>query len=174
MKKNLKKILLSVTLVSVLTLFSGCYGSFEITKSIYKWNGNVTNDQFANSVVTWALIIIPVYEVSMFLDFVVLNTIEFWTGDNPLGMNEGEFDNKTIESNGNTYEITATKNKFHIEKLNSFEKNEIVELYFDETNGSWNYSDGINSYTLAQGDVENNEWIKLFYPNGKTETIALK
>lgn len=173
MKTKLRKLILSITIFSVLALSTGCYGPFELTKTVHDWNGKATGDKFANSVVFFALCVVQVYSVTLFIDAVVLNTIEFWTGDNPLSMNEGDFDKKIVESDDNIYEITASKNKFHIEKINA-NNNESIDLIYNSTDGSWNYSDGEETHKLAQGDLNNNEWVKMFYPNGKVETIAVK
>ena len=62
---------------------SGCFGPFRLTNQVYEWNANL-GDKFTNNVVFWAFLIIPVYEVSLFIDGVVLNTIEFWSGSNPV------------------------------------------------------------------------------------------
>jgi len=67
----------------------GCYGSCPLTKAVYRLNGNVGDSiggngrggQVVQSLVMWVLIIIPVYKVSMIVDVLVLNLIEFWTGD---------------------------------------------------------------------------------------------
>lgn len=66
------------------TLASGCYGQFALTRTIYDWNGRATTNKVANSALTWAMIIIPVYPVAGLVDFVVLNTVEFWSGSNPV------------------------------------------------------------------------------------------
>ncbi len=62
---------------------AGCYGSFSLTKRLYRWNGGL-GSKFAESAVMWALIIIPVYELSLLGDFVLFNLIEFWSGKNPV------------------------------------------------------------------------------------------
>jgi hypothetical protein len=58
---------------------SGCYGSFALTRWVYDFNGKVTDNKFVHSIVTWAFLIVPVYSIAGFVDFVVLNMIEFWT-----------------------------------------------------------------------------------------------
>lgn len=71
-------------LIAVTT--SGCYGGWHLTRTIHGWNGRATNNKFVNSALTWALIIIPVYGVATVADFLVFNTIEFWTGNNPIAL----------------------------------------------------------------------------------------
>src|SRR5690606_37348724 len=62
---------------------SGCYGSFALTRWVYDFNGKITDNKFVHTIVTWAFIILPVYSIAGFVDFVVLNLIEFWT-DKPV------------------------------------------------------------------------------------------
>lgn len=65
--------------------FTGCYGSFPLTHGIYEVNGAVGGDSLIGRVIQtlvfWAFVIIPVYGIGMFLDAIIFNLIEFWTGD---------------------------------------------------------------------------------------------
>ena len=66
---------------SVLT--SGCYGSFNLTRQVYHWNGQVGDKwprEFMFLVLTW----VPVYGIAGLADAVVFNSIEFWNGKNPV------------------------------------------------------------------------------------------
>jgi hypothetical protein len=62
---------------------SGCFGSFGATRSLWEWN-----DELGNKWVKWlvflGLSIIPVYELFVLADSLVLNSVEFWTGSNPV------------------------------------------------------------------------------------------
>jgi hypothetical protein len=78
-----------VVLVSFLSITTACYGPFNLTRLVYKWNGglkgkNSTETKWIVEGVFLILIILPVYGVAMFLDAVLLNSIQFWTGSNPL------------------------------------------------------------------------------------------
>jgi hypothetical protein len=66
---------------------AGCYGKWGATRAVYKWNGEVSN-KYARSALTWALMIIPVYPVAGALDFLILNPIEFWSGSNPISLED--------------------------------------------------------------------------------------
>ncbi len=171
--KTLKKTVLALVAVSIMILATGCYGSFTLTKSVYKWNGKVTNDKFANSIVMWAMVIVPVYEFCAFVDFIVLNTVEFWTGSNPLTMNEGEQEMQIVQSGDKTFEITASKNQFHIEQTAGQGIGQTVDLVYKTTEGAWYVRNSEKEYKLAQGDLQNKNWVKVFYPDGKTEEITL-
>jgi hypothetical protein len=50
---------------------------------VYDINKSV-EDKYLRSAVTWLLVIIPVYGLAGFLDFILFNVIEFWSGENPI------------------------------------------------------------------------------------------
>ena len=64
-------------------LFSSCIGSFSLTNKLLAWNKTVGN-KFVNELVFFAFWVLPVYEVSALADVLVLNSIEFWSGGNPV------------------------------------------------------------------------------------------
>lgn len=64
-------------------------------------------DKYINAILFVALNIVPVYQIVIGVDPIVLNSIEFWTGTNPLAMNEGESDSKLITYGGKTWQVTA-------------------------------------------------------------------
>lgn len=67
--------------VSTASLSGGCYGSFGMTRAIYRGNGRITGSTILNSIVMIVLIIIPVYQISLIVDIIILNSVEFWTGE---------------------------------------------------------------------------------------------
>lgn len=149
---------------------SGCYGPFKLTKNLHEWNSTV-GSKFVNALVFFAFIIVPVYGVTVFIDGVVLNTIEFWTGDNPITMGENDKDVQVVKKDGNKYRITATKNKFHIEQLQGENKGDTAELIFDPENSSWNLKDGNKELQkLIQVNEEAN-LIQIYKPNGQILTF---
>ena len=66
---------------------SSCYGQFALTKKLHAWNGSFGN-KFLSTLLFWVFVLLPVYEVTLLVDAWILNLIEFWTGSNPLAMNE--------------------------------------------------------------------------------------
>ncbi len=84
MNARLRSLVLSgLCAASAAAPLAGCYGSFTLTKKLHRWNGSLGN-KFAESAVMWALVIIPVYELSLLGDFLLFNLIEFWSGKNPV------------------------------------------------------------------------------------------
>jgi hypothetical protein len=146
---------------------SGCYGPFRLTKNLHEWNGTV-GDKFTNALVFFAFVVIPVYEVAVLVDGIVLNTIEFWTGDNPIAMNDGDKDIQIVKKDGKKYRITATKNKFHIEQLQGPNKGNFAELVFDPATSSWNLVDGDKELQKLVSIDEQANIIEIYKPNGET------
>jgi hypothetical protein len=82
MQMKQAKVLAAVVAVA---MGSGCMGSFALTKGLYHFNDTITGNKIVNNVIFWALAILPVYELAVLGDVVILNTIEFWTGAKLLG-----------------------------------------------------------------------------------------
>jgi hypothetical protein len=84
--KNLSKLLASVVLAAFVPLSTGCWGSYNLTRNLYTWNKNVSDNKW----IVW-LIHIPVSFVGGFvigIDAVIFNSIEFWSGKNPINVGD--------------------------------------------------------------------------------------
>ena len=77
------QIVSSVLIVALLLTTAGCFGSFQLVNKVYKFNGTL-GGKFVNELGFLVMVIVPVYGVATFIDAIVLNTIEFWTGKNPV------------------------------------------------------------------------------------------
>jgi len=102
----MKKISFSVAtlLLAGSLLCSSCIGSFALFNKYEKWQCNMTDNKFVNAIVGFILQPI-VGGVCLFVDAVVLNTIEFWTGSNPLASGDSYHE---TDAQGNS--IAAVKN----------------------------------------------------------------
>lgn len=84
-----RKLVAAGALTCFMTATTGCYGPFNLTKSVYHWNSNVkgsgqVNDKWMREIVFFGMFIIPVYQFSSLLDAFIFNSIHFWTGDSPI------------------------------------------------------------------------------------------
>lgn len=70
-------------LLAVAFMTSGCYGPFKLTKKLHAWNGEV-GGKWADEFVFLVLIWVPVYGLATLGDGLIFNSIEFWTGENPI------------------------------------------------------------------------------------------
>ena len=64
-------------------LVSGCYGPFNLTQRLYQWNGQFA-DKWEKEIVFVLIAWVPVYGLAVAGDAIVFNSMEFWTGKNPV------------------------------------------------------------------------------------------
>ncbi|SEU13300.1 DUF3332 domain-containing protein [Stigmatella erecta] len=82
--------LLATLCVGVLSLhMSGCFGKFSLTRAMWEFNKNVSDNKFAQWGVFLVMAIVPVYAIGTLVDALVINSIEFWTGENPVANADG-------------------------------------------------------------------------------------
>lgn len=79
----------AMVLLSVMTMSTACYGPFNLTKNVYRWNSNVkgngqVNDKWMKELVFFGMLIVPAYMFSAMLDAFIFNSMHFWTGDSPI------------------------------------------------------------------------------------------
>lgn len=79
MKKALFAAVLSVGLLS------SCLGPNKLFNKLHDWNLEATENRWANEGIFFVCNIVPVYALFYVADIVVLNSIEWWSGENPVG-----------------------------------------------------------------------------------------
>ena len=67
-----------------LLFVNGCYGPFLLTKKVHAWNGQVSDNKWIVEVVFLVCAWLPVYGIATLADAVIFNSVEFWTGNNPM------------------------------------------------------------------------------------------
>ena len=121
MKKKLTKPVIAVLLGAM--TFSSCIGSFGLTNSVLDWNKRATDNKFVNEIIF--VLISPAYAVCSFADLLVLNSIEFWTG------------NKVIGQVGTTKDVMGKDGRMYANKSWSYSKDgDIRELFSFNEDGS--------------------------------------
>jgi hypothetical protein len=70
--------------VALALVTSGCYGPFYLTRKVHQWNGEVSENKWVVEAVFLVCYVIPVYGIASLADGVIFNSIEFWTGENPM------------------------------------------------------------------------------------------
>jgi len=158
-----------------LFLFSGCYGKFQLTKELYQWNGSL-GGRAANSAVMWIMMIVPVYAAVGAVDFFIFNTIEFWTGSNPITMGEFEHQETIVVKDTETYKIAASQNRMDISLLSGPRTGQTVSLVYNAAEESWYAQDKTGSIKVAE--VREDNVLEIFNPDGSsfvynTETGAI-
>jgi hypothetical protein len=142
-------------------LFTGCFGSFGLSKEVYKFNKGL-GDKFVQEAVFLALSICQVYSVTLFVDAIILNSIEFWTGSNPIAMEKGQTETKVLAMGDEKVTITATHNKFTFVSG----KGEKAEMVFNTYDNSWYLSVNNNLTKLATYNNARTDMM-VYLPNGK-------
>ena len=79
----MKKAVIAITLAAF--VFTGCTGSFNLTRKVYNWHRS-QSDKWVDEIGFLVVALLPVYGLSMLADAIVFNSIEFWTGNNPVKM----------------------------------------------------------------------------------------
>ena len=82
--KRASRLLAVLCLAAFSVQMSGCFGQFALTRAIWQFNKNVSPNKFIQWAVFLVLAIVPVYAIGTFVDALVINSIEFWTGSNPV------------------------------------------------------------------------------------------
>lgn len=128
MKKNLFNVAVLALAGSI--TFSSCIGSFGLLNKFCQWEMNATGNHFVNGIL--GIILLPVAGICSTVDVIVLNTIEFWTGENPIASNVGKTQN-IMGSDGIMYAVKTLKNGYEITKPNG----EVVMFTYDKKQNAW-------------------------------------
>ncbi len=125
-----KRIVAAIVVGSFLTVTTACYGPFNLTRNVYQWNSNIkgsseVNEKWMKELVFFGMIIIPVYMFSALLDAFIFNSIQFWSGNNPVKANEAGGDGATrvVRLGG----LTVTMAENDRGTTVTYERNGIVE-----------------------------------------------
>jgi hypothetical protein len=165
--KKIRLISLAAMLLGTSIFCNSCFGPFNLTVKLHSWNSTL-GSKWANTAVFFAFIILPVYEACTFLDAFIFNAIEFWGGDNPVSMEEGEQEIKMVRSGKKEYRITASQNRFLIEQVEGPQAGESAEIVFmpEEQSCYLNYR-GKSTKIVEYIEAGNGEdQVNLFLPDG--------
>jgi len=157
-------VMATAILVSSSMLFSSCIGSFSLFNKLLGWN-NTVGDKWVNELVFIALWIVPVYEIASFIDIVILNSIEFWTGENPTA----EVKVQEIDTKEGKFIVTTDANGHKVQKAGS---DELVEFRFNADVNGWDLvvdNEDINPLFQFVGDNQ----ALVYLANGSTMTVDL-
>jgi hypothetical protein len=147
--KKLKALLLAVILLGTTLTQQSCIGSFQLTKNLYNWNMDI-DGRWGSELVFLAMNIIPVYAVTLLADGVVLNAIEFWTGNSPLAMNAAEKQTRIVKNGDESYKLIAEKNTIQVQKLSGDSAGETGEFVWNEQSQNWVFLANGQRFILQQ------------------------
>jgi len=170
MKK--KGIALSLALVMGLMSLQGCVGGgngFVVTKKLYNWNSRLGN-KWVNEIVFLIMVIIPVYGIAVLVDGIILNSVDFWTGSNPLAMKPGEVETKYITEGDKSYKVEVSLNRMRFQQITGPNMGEEAELVYNPETKTWLLGNGKELKKAVQM-LEGNE-VKVFKKDGDTVIIS--
>ena len=150
------------TILSGSLLFSSCIGSFSLFNKLLTWNQSI-GDKWINELLFFMLT--PAYGVAMLADGLVLNSIEFWTGENPV-LDVVEV--QKIEGKDGLYTVETSKEGHKITQEGT---GETVYFHFNEVEKSWSIkADGIET-TLMK--IIDNQHVLMYLPDGSEMPVTL-
>jgi hypothetical protein len=79
----MRKMVASIMVFALLAV--GCTGSFNLTRKVYNFHRSQT-EKWTDELCFLLVAITPIYGLATFADAIVFNSIEFWTGTNPVEM----------------------------------------------------------------------------------------
>lgn len=82
----MKRASLALALVSVLTgsVSTGCLGRSGLSGNLKEFNLEVTENRYGREAIFFVLNVVWVYRICTILDLFIFNSVEFWSGTNPL------------------------------------------------------------------------------------------
>jgi hypothetical protein len=161
------KVVSILVLCAMMFSMAGCYGKFSLTKKVYEINGSFGN-KWLNTLCFWVFCWLPVYGIAGFADVCFLNVIEFWTGSNPMAMNDGQIERQLIENDGKTFEMVATQNRLDIRQID--DPTNTVSLVFEPTTGEWQLISNGQTRTVA---TVSGDQLRLIAPDGSVNSMTV-
>lgn len=73
-----------ISLIIVSALMTGCLGQNALFNSVQDWNATATEEKIVNQGISFLFWWVPVYSLTLLGDIVIFNSVEFWTGQNPI------------------------------------------------------------------------------------------
>ncbi|MCH5224147.1 MAG: DUF3332 domain-containing protein [Muribaculaceae bacterium] len=161
MKKKKCFVAMALLLASSIA-FQSCIGSFSLTHKVLKWNKQVSN-KFVNELVFIAFWVLPVYEVTAVADLLVINSIEFWSGNKPL-----EANNRVIDTEQGKYYIASSQTGYDIISPDGGK----IRFDYDAKTQMWSFSkDDGEKIDFLQFEDENH--VKILDTDGKFVDVEL-
>lgn len=122
----------AVAVLCIAAATASCYGPFRLTSKLHSWNGQVSQKKFVNELVFLGMCILPAYEICVLGDALIFNSIEFWGGNNPISMQDGQIEESEMMHNGQMYKVIKSKNHMTVAMKDADEK--VDFQYFPEEN----------------------------------------
>lgn len=170
--KKLTAVFTTGLMLVLIGISSNCLGNNALSSKIWRWNKRAVGNKYINNVIFWVLAAIQVYSISLFIDVVVLNTIQFWTGSNPLAMAPGETETQIVKYEGKKYQLTASQNRMEflaLEEPTAGQPKHFVMQFEPETKTWFEIRDGKKHRKLIE--FETTKQALIYNKQGETKTM---
>lgn len=140
MRKSFLTVATVLLLCGSMVFTPSCIGSFSLSNRLLGWNKTV-GSKFVNELVFFAFWVLPVYEVSCLADLLVLNSIEFWSGRNPM---TASAEQHIQGSDGQNYIVRSDAEGYTVENENGTS----MRLEYDADINGWTVEAGGERHIL--------------------------
>ncbi len=161
--KKYKIAVAAILLAGTSMTFTSCIGSFAMTNRVLSWNKQV-GSKFVNELVFFAFWILPVYEVTSIADLLVINSIEFWSGTNPMTAST-----KAVDTDHGRYLIDCDGKGYTITLAETGEK---TRLEFMEDSQTWTFETSEGELVPFMTFVDDSH-VKMVKPDGDFVLVDL-
>lgn len=161
----MKKKILTVAVIIALggsVMFTSCIGKFALTKKVMAWNNQVSN-KFVNELVFIAFWVLPVYEVTSIADLLVINSLEFWSGSNPV-----EASTKVIDTENGRYLVDCDGKGYTVTNETTGES---ARFNFDVEEQTWSINVGGEDMPFMT--FVDDSHVKMIQPDGSFRVVEL-
>lgn len=100
-----------------------------MTHKLAQWNKRATDEKFINEIIF--IVISPAYLVTGVIDAFIVNTMEFWSGSNPMA-NVGKT-REVMGQDGRYYAVTTLRDGYEVKKPDG----EKMQFLYDKKTDSW-------------------------------------
>jgi hypothetical protein len=125
----------------------------------------MTNNKYVNAIV--GLILVPIVgSICTLVDVLVLNSIEFWSGSNPMAANNIGKTQQVMGQDGRYYAVTTLKNGYEVKAPTG----EITYFIHNDENDSWSMEQNGVQKEIFRFDEKGNIQANI---NGETKAFTL-
>jgi len=145
-------------------LTSSCVGSFSLFNKLASWNREATGNKFLNEIIF--IVISPAYVVVGAADALLFNSIEFWSGSNPIASNVGKT-KQVMGNDGRYYAVKTLKDGYEITKPDG----DMLKFVYNKTDDSWSRMEDGRCTEIFRFNPDGT--IKAVLPDGNRMDVSL-
>ncbi len=158
-----KKMKVATFLLAGALVSTSCVGSFSLFNKLASWNRTATDSKFLNELIF--LIIAPAYGICSAADALVLNTIEFWTGENPMA-NVGKT-KQVMGQDGKYYAVKTLQDGYEI----TSPEGQTTKFIYDKSLNAWSQVVAGKQTELFR--INEDGTVRVTLPEGKQMNVAM-